>query len=116
MKKEVCFDDKLAGKPRGAPSGQYVDNIPLKSIIEDMRERAARLKERSPGQIGGVERHRYVAHNAWVVAGTRVPVSAIRRFHEAGCSDEEIIQEYPLLTKQDVEAALKHSDKLMKAA
>jgi uncharacterized protein (DUF433 family) len=57
-----------------------------------------------------------VSHNAWVVAGTRIPVAAIRRFKDAGYSVDQIIQEYPDLTPQDVEAALAHQEEPSAAA
>lgn len=43
-----------------------------------------------------------------MIAGTRVRVSTIRRFLEAGYSTAEILKEYPTLTEADVEAAVRH--------
>ena len=45
-------------------------------------------------------------HNAPVIGGTRIPVAAVRSFHEAGYTTEQIIAEYPSLTPTDVETAL----------
>ena len=44
------------------------------------------------------------------LAGTRIPVHAIKSFHDHGYSVSEIIGEYPDLTSEDVEAALNHDD------
>ena len=52
--------------------------------------------------IGRIAQHRYVSHNAPVVAGTRIPTAAIRRFKEAGYSVGQIIKEYPDLTDHDM--------------
>src|SRR5690625_2639779 len=41
-----------------------------------------------------------------LIPGTRVPVSAVKEFAEAGYSIEEIMHEYPTLTRAEVEAAL----------
>src|ERR1051325_2480111 len=112
--KEVHFREPDTGKIRGVLSRQYV-SVPLRSIIEDVSVRASALRERARQQIGRVERHRYIAHNAWVLAGTRIPTAAIRRYAEAGYSADKIIKEYPPLTGQDIQAALKHERKWARA-
>lgn len=66
--------------------------------------------------MGQVERHRFVVHNEAVVAGTRIPVSSIRSFADAGYSAEQILREYPSLTRQDIDAALSTTDGLTHAA
>ena len=48
--------------------------------------------------------------NAWAITGTRIPVGSVKRLHEDGYSIPQIIEEYPDLTNEDVEAALRHSD------
>jgi DNA-binding transcriptional MerR regulator len=89
-------------------SGQYVLPIELKKIMRDTSKNIEVMSKRRPDLIGRVARHRAICHNAWVVAGTRIPVGAIRRLHEDGFSVEQIIAEYPDLTPADVEAALNH--------
>ena len=91
-------------------SGQYLLGIPLRKIIEDTYDDVAALRQRAPESIGQVDRSSGVLRNAWVVAGTRIPVHAIKSFHEHGYSVSEIIGEYPDLTSEDVEAALNHDD------
>jgi uncharacterized protein (DUF433 family) len=113
--KEVHFREPDTGKIRGVLNRQYV-SVPLQSIIEDVAAKSNKLKERSADQFGRVERHRFIAHNAWVIAGTRIPTAAIGRYKAAGYSAEQILNEYPALTRQDVEAALRHERKLAKAA
>jgi uncharacterized protein (DUF433 family) len=63
---------------------------------------------RRPGTFGQVSRDPGVLGNAWVIAGTRIPVAAIRRLHEDGYSNDRIIAEYPDLVAADIAAALKH--------
>ena len=105
--RRVQFHEPQTGKIRGVVDGQFVaEVIPLKSVRDDVRREAEKLRQRSSEQIGRVERHRYVAHNAWVIAGTRIPVATIKRFHEAGYSIPQILKEYPSLTRADIEAAL----------
>jgi uncharacterized protein (DUF433 family) len=66
------------------------------------------MNRRKPKQIGKIEQHRFVAKNAPVIAGTRIPTTAIYNLHEAGYSTERIISEYPRLTQADVKAAIQH--------
>jgi len=103
----VVFIDPASGAPT-EPSGrgQTVLPIALLPIANEMGKAAERLRERQPDQIGKLERKRYVVHNAWVVAGTRIPTEAIWNFHEAGRSTKQIIAEYPRLTAEDVRAAI----------
>lgn len=106
LNRKVVFQDPDSEELREVVSGQYVIGIPLKTIIADTERDVAQLRRRPAEKIGMIERSRRVAHNAPVVAGTRIPVSAIRNFHEAGYSVAQILGEYPDLTEQDVAAAL----------
>ncbi len=89
---------------KGVPSGQGIlHSIPLPEIAKEVAEKARKLRDRDKALLGTIERHRYVAHNAEVIAGTRIPLSAIKSFMDAGYSDKEIIGEYPTLTKIDLQ-------------
>jgi uncharacterized protein (DUF433 family) len=81
-----------------------------------MSAAADRLRARQPEEIGQVRRNRYVVHNAWVVAGTRIPTAAIWNFHQAGYNPEQIISEYPRLTHADVQAAIEFETSRRSAA
>ena len=69
------------------------------------------MSERNQDEIGKIAKHRFVASNLPVVAGTRVPVTAIQSFAKAGYSAEKILFEYPSLTIGDIEAAIKFGKK-----
>ena len=115
--RKVVFIDPdvdVAVEPVGA--GQEVLDVTLQPIADDMRRAADRLKERRPEQIGQVSRNRYVVHNAWVVAGTRIPTTAIWNFHQAGYSAKQIIAEYPRLTRKDIRAAIDFESRRRSAA
>ena len=58
--------------------------------------------------IGKTERHRNIARNQTVIAGTRIPVRSIKAFADAGYSVDAIRKEYPTLTEEDIRAAIKH--------
>jgi uncharacterized protein (DUF433 family) len=90
--------------------------VPVIEVIHDVEERVRELRERKTEQHGHVERHKYVVRNASVVAGTRIPTAAIRRFRDAGYSVEEIIHQYPTLTREDVDAAIAHEEGLAQSA
>lgn len=105
--RHVFFEDPRTGSlVAGRPRGQTV--IPIDLAETD----ASRLRERDPGSVGRIERRRHVAHNAWVVADTRIPTSAVWAFHEAGYDADAIVREYPLLRPTDVDAAIAHERKL----
>lgn len=111
LNKKVIFENPETGMPQEAVSGQYVLGIPLGLIMEDTTADIVDLTRRRTSDIGHVSRSRSVCRNAWVVAGTRIPIGSIRRLHEDGYSTEAIIAEYPDLTAEDVEAALRYDDK-----
>jgi len=100
---------------RGVKNGQYL-NLPLRPIIEEVAQKSNLLRQRATSEVGRINRHRYVAHNAWVIAGTRIPIHAVVNFSTAGYSPDQIIAEYPMLTRRDIEAALKYAEKLTRAA
>lgn len=109
LNKQVHFKEPETGMVRGAVDGQFT-MIELVRIADDVAEKVKQLKKRSPEQIGKAERHRFVARNAWVIAGTRIPVKAIQNFHAAGYTVAQILKEYPTLKPEDVRAALSHVD------
>ncbi|HKV56407.1 MAG TPA: DUF433 domain-containing protein [Candidatus Binataceae bacterium] len=110
--KQVHFREPATGKIRKAGGPQYVIAVTLRKIVDDVRARAETLRCRRPDQIGQVERNRNVVHNAWVLAGTRIPTKAIWRYHKAGYATDHIIREYPQLTKADVASAISHEERL----
>jgi uncharacterized protein (DUF433 family) len=87
-------------------SGQYIVPVVLDDVVLDTRKEMDKLIARNPETIGKIIRSRYINHNAPVVSGTRVRVSAIKAFSEAGYSVAQIIEEYPGLTEEDIHAAL----------
>ena len=109
--KRVYFDDPRTGARVGArPLGQPVLPFEMKRVAHEMNTAAQRLKERTPEDIGKVTRHRFVVHNATVLAGTRIPTSAVWNLHEAGYTTKQIIREYPRLTADDVQAAIAYEE------
>jgi uncharacterized protein (DUF433 family) len=110
-RKVIFFDPTtgIATEPQG--QGQTLLPIALEPIANEMRKAASRLTERQANEVGQIVRNRHVVHNAWSVAGTRIPTEAIWNFHQAGHSAKTIIREYPRLTAKDVEAAIQFEAK-----
>lgn len=94
-----------------AGTGQEVFQIPLKVIVGGMRDRIREMNKRGDDEVGHIERTRGIVGNRAVIAGTRIPVSAIKEFAEAGYTVPQIIKEYPSLDRKDVEAAIAFEDK-----
>jgi uncharacterized protein (DUF433 family) len=46
-----------------------------------------------------------------VIAGTRILVKAIKNFGKAGYSIDQIREQYPVLTMEDIRAALGHASR-----
>ena len=106
--RDVLFDDPQTGEhiAPGRP-GQKVLEIELEPIARETEKAVKKLHTRGRQQVGRLERHRYVAHNATVLAGTRIPTSAVWAFHEDGFAERAILREYPTLRRADVRAAIK---------
>lgn len=101
----VVFEDPT-GFRGVAGSDQKVLPISLGEMERESVEASRTLLERTPEQLGRIVRNRYVQHNAWVIDGTRIPTSAIWDFHLDGADVAGIQQEYPRLTRLDIERAL----------
>lgn len=106
LKGKVNFVDPTDGKQREVVSGQYAIGIPLEKVVSDTKRDVREMSERKPEMFGKVEKHRFVASNVPTIAGTRIPVKAIKSFAGAGYTIEQIRAEYPSLTEADIKAAI----------
>ena len=106
LNRKINFFDPSDGRQKEVVSGQYAIGIPLEKVVSDTKRDIEALSIRDASKIGMIERHRFVVGNAPVVAGTRIAVMAIKNFHEDGYSVDQIIDEYPALSQQDVLAAI----------
>lgn len=111
--RHVVFDDPEAGVAvAGRPLRQTVIPFDLEEIARETEADAARLRERVSDDFGQLTRHRHINHNAWVVAGTRIPTSTLWSYYEDGYDIDSIIEEFPQLRLEDVEAAIAHERRL----
>jgi uncharacterized protein (DUF433 family) len=49
-----------------------------------------------------------------VIAGTRIPIYLILNLMASGYDEERIIQAYPILTREDIQAALWYAEQRMR--
>jgi uncharacterized protein (DUF433 family) len=114
--KRIYFEDPSSGLLLDAHSGtQTVLPIELTKVAAETQIEVERLRARQPGDVGRIGKHRLIAHNQAVVAGTRVPASAIWNLHSAGYGIHEILSEYPSLLEADVKSAIAFVGKQEKA-
>jgi uncharacterized protein (DUF433 family) len=50
-----------------------------------------------------------ICGGAACVSGTRIPVWLLESYRRLGLSDEQLLEAYPTLTEQDIQAARKHA-------
>lgn len=107
--REILFREPGQAEPytsTSSPGQVAFSTIELQEVARNVHSRAERLRQRQEDQVGKVERRRYVVRNLPVLAGTRVPTSAIWNLHNARYTTEQILQEYPRLEPADVTAAI----------
>jgi len=83
--------------------------VPVGEIAHSLAGQIARLHERRPGEI---ERRRGTLGGQPVIKGTRITVASIKRLAADGASQAEILEMYPDLTPEDVNAALAVEERL----
>lgn len=110
LNRRVIFHNPETGAPEEVLSAQAILNIPLKAVSGEIETAVKALRQRAPDLVGKVERRRNVAGNQPVVAGTRILVRSIKAFADDGYSVEEIGKEYPILTEQDIHAAIEYKE------
>jgi uncharacterized protein (DUF433 family) len=110
LNRRVIFDNPDDPVREDVVSGQAVLEIPLRVISGNIENEVKAMRQRDSALVGRVERHRNIAHNALVIAGTRIPVRSIKAFADAGYSVEQIRQEYPTLHDGDIRAAIAYDE------
>lgn len=108
LNKQVVFHNPDTGALEEVVSQQGVLSIPLKVVAGELHAAVDAMKKREGSEVGQIAQSRNVAHNQQVIAGTRIPVRSIKAFADAGYSVEQIIEQYPSLTREDIEAAIAH--------
>jgi len=110
LDKRVIFQNQETGRREDVVSSQGILQIPLLVVTRKIEEEIEMMRKRDFHDFGAIRRKRNVAHNRAVIGGTRIPVSAVKAFHDAGYSVQQIIAEYPALTEPDIETALSYDE------
>jgi uncharacterized protein (DUF433 family) len=118
VKKQVHFREPGSPDIESVWTGQLAipDIVDMSKVIGEVEQRVQELEKRGPSQVGKVEKHKHVARNSTVIAGTRISTAAIRRFHEAGYTKDQILKQYPTLTMADIDGALEYEQRLARSA
>jgi uncharacterized protein (DUF433 family) len=106
LNKRVSIVERDTAQYHEVVTGQYLMTEPIEVFVNQTRADIKEMYRRDPATIGKVTRNRRINHNLPVIAGTRVPVRAIRDLAASGFALEEILQEYPSITAADVQAVL----------
>ncbi|HXA16358.1 MAG TPA: DUF433 domain-containing protein [Thermoanaerobaculia bacterium] len=67
-------------------------------------------------KCSAVERNPVTVSGAWVFAGTRVPVQALFANLEDGARVDDFLEWFPGVTRQQVEAVLRHAEQSLAVA
>jgi uncharacterized protein (DUF433 family) len=109
FQRRVFWVERDGELPSEVVSGQFVvPSIELDQVVSQTQNDAQNINQRRSETVGRIEKVRQISHRSPVIAGTRVSVQAIQRFRAAGYSADEILKEYPDLTQEDIDAALKY--------
>jgi uncharacterized protein (DUF433 family) len=109
LNRRVVVYNPDTDRKEDAVSGQGVLQIPLPVVTSDMEKAIHVLRShRDAETVGKIVQHRGTAANKPVIAGTRIPVKNIKAFAQAGYSIDQIREQYPVLTEEDIRAALDH--------
>ena len=84
--REVAVVHPETGEPEEVISGQRPMELPLSEITDDLEEAVRALTRRDGATVGTIVQSRRVMRNKPVIGGTRIPVSAVLAFHDAGYS------------------------------
>lgn len=108
--RKVVFEEPESHRKREIASKQFVAEIALEVVTSDARRDIARLNERGPDERGQIIKKRYLHSSDYVFEGTRIPVSAVIGYLDAGVGVGEIVRRLPDLSPEDVEAAQRMRD------
>lgn len=104
LNKKVVFHNPDTDTKEEIVSGQAILDIPLQVVRSNMQRAVDADRVRSEKQLGQTEQRKFLSHSQIVIAGTRIPVKSVVAFIDAGYSNAMIIEEYPSLTVEDIEA------------
>ena len=103
--RKVVFEEPASSRKREISTKQFVAEIPLEVVTADARNDIARLNRRDSDEVGKIMTKRHLHSSEPVFAGTRIPVSAVLGYLDAGFGDDDILNRLPDLEAADIVAA-----------
>jgi uncharacterized protein (DUF433 family)/DNA-binding transcriptional MerR regulator len=92
------------------PDGQWVDGrnpdqgiVPESLALEPLRANLRSKVARPSDSYGQTEKRRGTMGSKELIAGTRIAVATIRRYVQAGRTDQQILSSFPSLSTADIE-------------
>lgn len=105
VKKVLYFQHPDGTWEGGLRPDQLVEHRML--ALEPLRRRIADQVRRQPTHAGRVEKRHGTLGSKLVFAGTRIPVDTVTEYLDTGRSVDEVLQAFPDLTHDDVDAAVR---------
>lgn len=101
-------DAIVASRPLGQSVSPVI--VELAPIVRQVQQAVAALPVRGADQIGKVTRDRLIMNGQDILAGTRIPTATIDWHHRHGASVDEMLEDFPRLTRADIDAAIRHEE------
>lgn len=106
-KKRVYFKSERGTFVNSETNEETLPSIPLPRVISEISSEARTMNERSILAIASKTRRQNVARRAEVFQGTRIPIDTVREYFQEGLGIDHVLADYPTLTRQDIEAAIR---------
>ena len=104
------YFERPDGKLEHTESTQMpLTNIPMKKVIGDVKRSIADMSKRSNDSVGQIVKIKNLRNSKPVFKGSGIPVSTVKDYLAGGRSEEEILKDFPSLTRADIEAARKYA-------
>jgi uncharacterized protein (DUF433 family) len=101
----VSRDEALAARGGKNQADEPV-TVDLSEVTAFIEHGVRKLEERRPEEIGQVARNRWIMSGVPIIAGTRIPTQTIAWFHDNGYTLDWIVENFPRLMPEDVQAAI----------
>lgn len=105
-KKRVYFKNERGNFVNSDTEEETLPHIPLPRVIADVRGDAEYLHIRPIEVTGKKVKSKRIARSTEVFEGTRIPIDMVKEYYDEGLGVEEILNDYPTLTDEDISAAI----------
>lgn len=106
-KKKVYFKSERGSFINSETDEETLPDIPLPRVITEICSEAQKMSARPDAFVAAKTRRQSIARRAEVFQGTRIPIDMVKEYYQEGLGTDDILKDYPTLTKEDVEAAIR---------